>query len=237
MRLRVATYNIRKCIGLDWRRNPERVIAVIEDLGADIVVLQEADRRFGKKLSTLSHDHLGHLGWVPVPFARHHGGIGWHGNAMLVREGIEVSAVYRCALPALEPRGAVFADLLVEGSALRTVGAHLGLTHGMRLRQATHILGELERMPPYPTIIMGDFNNWNPNAGCISVFGRHFDFAPPAPTFHARRPVAPLDRIGVTPGVRVVEQGVFRDGRASVASDHLPLWADIELTGEVAAAS
>lgn len=229
MRLRVATYNIRKCIGLDWRRKPERVLSVIETLSADVVVLQEADRRFGRRLATLSHDHLGEAGWKPVPFARHDGGIGWHGNAMLVREGIEVKAVFRCALPALEPRGAVFADLVVDGRALRTVGAHLGLTRGMRLRQARHIMGELERMAPQPTVIMGDFNNWNPEAGCIAVFGQRFDFAPPAPTFHASRPVAPLDRIGVSPEVRVLEQGVLREGSATVASDHLPLWADIEI--------
>jgi len=230
MRLRVATYNIRKCVGLDWRRKPERVLHVIEHLEADIIVLQEADRRFGRRLSTLSHASLGNAGWHPVPLAQHDGGIGWHGNAILVREGIAVDDVHRCTLPALEPRGAVIADLDVEGVPVRAVGTHLGLTHGMRIRQAHHILMELDRRAHRPTMILGDMNNWNPNNGCIAIFAARFDFAAPQPTFHASRPVAALDRIGFTEEVAVREVGVVRDGFAASASDHLPLWADLEIT-------
>lgn len=230
MRLRVATYNIRKCVGLDWRRKPERVLSVIEHLKADILVLQEADKRFGRRLTTLSHHSLGEAGWHPVPVAQHDGGIGWHGNAILVRRGIEVDAVHRCTLPALEPRGAVIADLDVDGVALRAVGTHLGLTHGMRVRQAHHILTELARFERRPTIIMGDMNTWQPSAGCIAIFSEQFDFAQPQATFHASRPVAALDRIGVSEGLAVRDLGVVREGFAALASDHLPLWADLEMT-------
>lgn len=227
MRLRVATYNVRKCIGLDWRRRPERVLAVIDDLSADIVALQEADKRFGGKLSTFAHINLKSAGWHALPIAPHDGGIGWHGNAVLVRDDIEMEDIHRVYLPALEPRGAVIVDLNVRGVALRAVGAHLGLTRGMRVRQAHHIVQELERLTPKPTIIMGDMNTWHPTAGCIEIFAQRYDLAPPRPTFHTSRPVAPLDRIAVSKGISVLEQGVMRDGFAKVASDHLPLWADI----------
>ena len=230
MRLKVATYNIRKCVGLDWKRKPERVLAVIDHLDVDILVLQEADRRFGRRLTTLSHSSLGDAGWRAVPVAQHDGGIGWHGNAILVREGIEIEDSHRFDLPALEPRGAIVADLNVDGHSLRAVGTHLGLTHGMRVRQAHHIIVELDRFEPRPTVILGDMNTWKPQGGCISIFSERFHFAPPSATYHASRPVAALDRIGVTEGIAVRDQGVIREGFAARASDHLPLWAELELT-------
>src|SRR5437588_9627484 len=41
IRIRVATYNIHKCRGLDRRTSPERIAAVIIELEADVVALQE----------------------------------------------------------------------------------------------------------------------------------------------------------------------------------------------------
>lgn len=229
MRLRVATYNIRKCVGLDWRRRPERILAVINSLDADVVVLQEADKRFGRRLTTLAHTSLGEAGWHPIAIAQHDGGIGWHGNAILLRDEHKVEHVHRCELPAFEPRGAIVADLDIRGARLRAVGTHLGLTHGMRVRQAHHIIMELDRMEPLPTVIMGDMNAWHPTSGCIAIFADRFDFAEPRATYHASRPVVPFDRIGVSGGLRVLEHGIVREGPAAVASDHLPLWADLAL--------
>ena len=236
MRLRVATYNIRKCVGLDWRRKPERVIGVIDDLGADVVALQEADKRFGKRLAALSHAHLTDTAWTPAPLALHDGGIGWHGNAILVREGVEIEATHRIELPTLEPRGAVAADLVVNGQRLRVVGAHLGLTGGMRVRQAHRIVAALGELEPRPTVIMGDMNNWQQATGCIAVFAERYHLVPPQPTFHATRPVAALDRLAVSEDVEVLEQGVLREGAARRASDHLPLWADLKVKGSILAA-
>ena len=229
MRLRVATYNIRKCVGLDWKRRPERVIGVIDDLAADVVVLQEADKRFGRRLAALSHLHLNDTDWVPAPLAVHDGGIGWHGNAILVKAGVEIEATHRIDLPALEPRGAVVADLSVAGERLRVVGAHLGLTGGMRVRQAHSIVAALDTLDPRPTVIMGDMNNWQSATGCIAVFASRYRLAPPRPTFHASRPVAALDRLAFSDGIAVLGQGVLAEGEARRASDHLPLWADLSV--------
>lgn len=229
MRLRVATYNVRKCVGLDWRRDPDRVLAVIDTLDADVVVLQEADRRFGKRVATLSHSSLRKSGWHAVPLAPHDGGIGWHGNAVLVRNDIETEAVHRVQLPAFEPRGAVIVDLVARGGPIRVVGAHLGLTRGMRVRQAHHIVHEIGELALRPTVIMGDFNTWHTTGGSIAVLAGRYDLVPPAPTFHASRPVAALDRIALSRDIALRAQGVMREGGAPVASDHLPLWADIEV--------
>ena len=51
--LRIASYNIRKARGLDQRRAPERIIEVINMLGADVIALQEADLRLGPRPAAL----------------------------------------------------------------------------------------------------------------------------------------------------------------------------------------
>ncbi|WP_375248357.1 endonuclease/exonuclease/phosphatase family protein, partial [Sphingomonas sp.] len=60
MKLKVASYNMRKAIGTDRRRNPERVLQVLREVDADIVALQEADRRFGARAAVLT-PHLGYV--------------------------------------------------------------------------------------------------------------------------------------------------------------------------------
>ena len=65
--LRIASYNIRKCVGLDRRRDPERVLGVIAGLGADIVALQEADRRLGARPSTLDPARIGAVTGLAEP--------------------------------------------------------------------------------------------------------------------------------------------------------------------------
>jgi len=105
----------------------------------------------------------------------------------------------------------------------------------MRVRQAHHIVHEVGELAARPTVIMGDLNTWHPTGGSIAVLAGRYALVPPAPTFHASRPVAALDRIALSHDIALRDQGVMRDGGATVASDHLPLWADIEV-GEGAAA-
>src|SRR3546814_1125034 len=90
--IKVASYNMRKGIGLDRRRDPGRVLSVLGELDADIVALQEADRRFGTRASAITpYMFEEHSDYVPVDLldGRAHA-IGWHGNALLVRKGVEV---------------------------------------------------------------------------------------------------------------------------------------------------
>ena len=68
--LRIVSYNIRKTRGLDQRRDPLRTLEVINRLGADVVVLQEADRRMGRRKAALSRDLIEqHSGFHVVPLA------------------------------------------------------------------------------------------------------------------------------------------------------------------------
>ena len=223
----VASYNIRKAIGSDRRRRPDRILDVLGEIDADIVALQEADRRFGERATALPlHMIAEHSPYVPVPLDVRPGSIGWHGNALLVRRSARVTAHATIVLPALEPRGAVTADIEVDGVTVRVVGMHLDLSGLWRRRQAHAILAGLAAMPrKLPTILMGDMNEWRPAGGCLKDFAQDFRFAETGPSFHARRPVARLDRIVVSADVQIAQAGVHRSPGARTASDHLPIWA------------
>src|SRR5690349_24969442 len=120
--IRVASYNIRKAIGADRRRRPERTIDVLNELSADVIALQEADRRFGSRASAIPTQLLEeHSDYRPVPFDTRAGSMGWHGNALLVRKSVEILERHLFHLPSLEPRGAVLADIRVDGKLLRAV--------------------------------------------------------------------------------------------------------------------
>lgn len=225
----VASYNMRKAIGTDRRRRPERTLEVLNELGADVIALQEADRRFGARLSALPPQLIAeHSDYKPVPFDARSGSLGWHGNALLVRNHVEVIDKELVHLPSLEPRGAVLADLKVNGAELRVVGMHLDLSGLWRRRQAHAILAHLDRRSGHPpTVLMGDLNEWSANGGCLRDFGHHHRFAPCGRSFHARRPVAMLDRIMVNERLDVLDAGTHGSAAARRASDHLPIWARV----------
>ena len=227
--IRVASYNMRKAIGLDRRRNPERTVEVLCELKADVIALQEADRRFGARTSALPlHLIDEHSDYKPVPFNGRDGSLGWHGNAMLVRKDVEIVSSELVHLPSLEPRGAILADLDVHGERLRVVGMHLDLSGLWRRRQAHAVLAHVAACEGDPaTVLMGDLNEWSARGGCLRDFAHHCRFAECGKSFHSRRPVARLDRIMVMPGLEVVSSGTHHSAKARRASDHLPIWAEL----------
>ena len=133
----VASYNMRKAIGTDRRRRPERTLDVLNEVDADVIALQEADRRFGLRVSALPLDLIErHTDYKPVDYDTRIESIGFHGNAMLVRKDAEIVRQALLPLPSLEPRGAILADLRIKGQDLRVVGMHLDLSGLWRRRQA-----------------------------------------------------------------------------------------------------
>ncbi|RYE85105.1 MAG: endonuclease [Hyphomicrobiales bacterium] len=229
--LKVASYNIRKSIGTDRRRQPERIMQILAEVNADVVALQEVDRRFGARVSTLSAETIvDHSDYMPVRFGIRQESLGWHGNALLVRKGIEVLDQKRIDIPSFEPRGAVLADIRIGGTLVRIIGMHLGLMGTTRLKQAQAIVGYLEQVEgKAPTVIMGDLNQWAPDGGCLSQFAVHHSVIAPGPSFHSRRPMLGLDRIITSRDIALVEAGVHTSPLASRGSDHLPVWARLNL--------
>ena len=143
--IKVASYNIRKGVGTDRIRSPDRILHVLHEIDADVIALQEADRRFGGRAAILSPHHLAdHSPWKAVPFGKREHSAGWHGNVLLVRKDATIADCESIHLPTLEPRGAVMADLRVNGTLVRIVGMHLDLSGLMRRRQADAIMAHLD---------------------------------------------------------------------------------------------
>jgi endonuclease/exonuclease/phosphatase family metal-dependent hydrolase len=223
-----ASYNIRKAVGGDRRRDPARVMGVIAEMAADVAVLQEVDRRFGVRSSTLPQALLADHGLRPVPFDTRPESLGWHGNAILVSDRVEILRHRVLSLPSLEPRGAVMADLSLGGSLLRVVGMHLDLSGLMRRRQVETILDALAAAPGSPpTLLMGDMNEWRPTA--LQRLAPDLHPVPLGPSFPARLPMGRLDRVFISSHLRVEGQGVHVSPQARLASDHLPVWVRLGL--------
>jgi len=242
----VASYNMHRAVGLDGRRDPHRVLKVLQEIDADVVALQEADKRIGGRGSTVPHElidshgmykpvHFGVRHKRPLEKARKHAerllkvntrNIGWHGNAILVKRHIGILDCAVLDLPTFEPRGAVMAELLIGDRPLRVVGMHLDLSGLWRRRQMRAILDSIAARPQaMPTVLMGDTNEWRTFAGCLKDLEPEFHIVPTGPSFHARHPVAQLDRIIVHKDVSIEAAGVHMSAAARRASDHLPIWA------------
>lgn len=228
---KVASYNIHKGVGSDRRRDPARIINVLNELEADIVCLQEADLRFGSRESVLPRFLIeAHSDYVPVPLDVQGDSMGWHGNAILARRGIAVESHDILHIPCLEPRGVVTARLKVGEAALTVFGMHLDLSGLWRVRQARAItaLADAAREAG-PVVLMGDLNEWRSVAGCFREFGKHFTLLDPGPSFPSRRPLGRLDRIMHCESLAATACGVHRSALAASASDHLPVWAEFAL--------
>ena len=223
--IRLATWNIRKCVGLDRKRDPLRVARTIAALEADVVVLQEADKRLGSRPAALTRDIVeSETDMRPADAGGHEASIGFHGNAVLLGADVQVKDSHSIHLPGIEPRGALIFDL--EGKvSMRVVAVHLGLLRSSRRAQLTSIREHLAALQPKPTAILGDFNEWSPTRGLEPLIG--FNVHAPGCSFHAARPVAALDRIAIDDAFELRDAAVVENAQTRVASDHLPVWGDL----------
>jgi len=222
-----ASYNVHKCIGTDRKFDPERIAAVLVEIGADVVALQEADKRFGDRAGLLDLAALElATGLTPVAVDNGHCGHGWHGNLVLVREGL-LRRLHQVTLPGLEPRGALVVDLELALGSVRVVAAHLGLLRRSRRLQVQRLLAHAAEATEHPTVLMGDFNEWRRGRrsslhGFMPSFG---PVGPGVPSFPSYFPVLALDRIIARPGGVLGLVEAHDTPLARRASDHLPIKA------------
>lgn len=227
MPIKIASYNVHKCVGTDRLFDPTRILRVLQELKADIIALQEADRRFGDRAGLLDLAELKQrTGLVPVPLSGAYKNHGWHGNVLLVREAI-IDRAHQISLPGVEPRGALVVDLSLAGSAFRIVATHLGLLRRSRAGQIQTILEAIRFAEGRSTILMGDLNEWRmgKNSALLAlepIFGALTQFVP---SFPSRKPTFALDRILATPHHLLSQFEVHDSTLARVASDHLPVTA------------
>lgn len=223
--MRVASYNIRKAVGLDWRRDPRRIVDVLGEIDADIVVLQEADKRLGSREGVLPLDCLEAeldltLSDVSLrPFSH-----GWHGNAILLKSRFRDYTSGRVDLPSMEPRGAV--SVRLHDPQLEIIGVHLGLTPGMRRKQM-QTLKEVMQHREHRVLLAGDFNEWNAKR---IAFEAPVTVVSPGFSFHAAHPTSALDRFVLSPGLCPVSSHVHHSALSKRSSDHLPVVIDLAFT-------
>ena len=228
MRLTLVSWNVHFARTARWEPSADRILAALDGFGADVLCLQEAEERFGGRPSALPLGALARQGWRPVRRAPG-SGLGFRGNAILLRRGWKVDDVLHLPLKGIETRGALIARIRApEGAALTLACVHLGLL-GRHRRAQLRAVGRAMEGLPGPGVIAGDLNEWRRRARLPVPAG--WTMHAPGATFSSLRPRFPLDRILASPGARVEDARVLRAGFDPAASDHLPIAAEIVLGG------
>lgn len=218
MRLTVATYNVHRCIGWDGRYSRERILAVLQELRADLIALQEVDSE-----PTL-HWFADHLCMTSIvgPILRHAGACG---NGVLTTCVLREIRLVDLSVRNYEPRGAIDMDVTCEGERVQVIATHLGLRPGERRWQVRQLL---QRFGARHCILMGDINEWFLWGRPIRWINKIFGYSPHLRSFPSPFPIFALDRIWVRPPGSVVDVRIHKTMLSRVASDHLPVRAVIE---------
>jgi endonuclease/exonuclease/phosphatase family metal-dependent hydrolase len=233
--LRIATYNIHRCRGMDRRIVPGRIIDVLREIDADIVALQEV---IGPGPVGAGHaEEIGAglgMGWAmaSVRTLRQH----QFGNVVLSRLPIVHHSQYDLTWRTCEPRGCQRADLdLGSGLTLHVYNVHLGTAVLERRYQAGRLASFVhDRRVSGPKIILGDFNEWMRGLATktLSSLFESIDIAAHLKrrrTYPGLFPVVHLDHIYYEGRVEVVNVEMPRTRKALMASDHLPLVANLKI--------
>ena len=232
--LRVATYNVHRCRGMDGRTNPTRTAAVIRSIEPDVVALQEV---VGAGPHSAGHaEELGALlgmGWVMAPVRQLRGC--QFGNVVLSRFPIHEHAQYDLSWKTCEPRGVQRVDVRVGADTLHLYNVHLGTAFLERRHQAGRLSAIVhDRRVGNPKVVLGDFNEWMRGLATDMLSERLKSIDLRA---HLRRrrtypgilPVLHLDHIYYEGNVEVVKLDLPRTRLSLMASDHLPLVAELRV--------
>lgn len=240
--LRVVTYNIRRCLGNDGHSSLDRIAEVLAECEADVIALQEVDvcrkrsggvdqaERIGARLGVSEvHFHPA----LQVADERYGDAILTRGASRLVKAELLPRGGW---LRPAEPRGAIWIEAQLGSCAVQVFNTHLGLGRRERQLQAEALLGEAWLGSPAcrgPVVLAGDFNSM-PFGTVYRRLARHLGDVSRGPprasaTFPARKPVLRIDHIFASPHFDVLSARVHRSPLSRVASDHLPLVAELGL--------
>src|SRR4051812_28571085 len=180
-RLRVATYNIHKCKGLDGRTRPERIARVLAELDADVIALQEVLVASGRAAEDDQAQYLAaslapkYHYWLGEN--RKHRGAAY-GNAVLSRLPIVAMRNHDITRSQRERRGCMRVDLeTAAGKLLHVFNVHLGTGFFERRLQGELLVSREILIDPElraPRIVLGDFNEWTRGLA-TRVLREHFD--------------------------------------------------------------
>ncbi|HXT69464.1 MAG TPA: endonuclease/exonuclease/phosphatase family protein [Vicinamibacterales bacterium] len=231
-RMRAATYNVHACVGSDGRRDPARIAAVVGELDADVVALQEFSYPADIALETRTPVVLTELDSYECALGpTRRAGSHSFGNVILTRHRIREVHRVDLSVENREPRGALAATIEVDGTEIHVLAAHLGLRIGERRFQVAEILKYLDSVRGTVVVVMGDFNDWLPGRSVVHVLDERLGHSPTVRSFPIRWPILRLDRIWIQPRSAVQHISLHRSPRARLASDHYPVVADFTLAG------
>lgn len=243
--IRIMTYNVHGCVGCDGKLDHARIAEVIAAENPDVVALQELDvsrERSGRKhQARLIAEHLNmRFHFHPAMRIKEEEE---YGDALLacwplsLRKAAELPTVNERL--AFEPRGALWASIEVAGREIQVINTHLGLSNNERKAQIEALMGHEWVRHPHcgnmPHVLCGDFNALPGSKvyqrACRDMYDtqRMLPHHRPRATFPSRWPLIRLDYILVSQGLRCEGVRIVNSKLAKVASDHLPLVADLEL--------
>lgn len=225
--VRVATYNVHRCVGVDGKCNAERVAEVLRELHCDLIGLQEVDNNPGEGPPSRQLDYLARAtGMTAVPGLRIIKRRGHYGNALLTRGRVLGVRHHDLSFSWREPRGALDVDVELAGIECRIIVTHFGLTPGERRHQMRKILAVVGDTPvDEPLVLLGDINEWLPLGRPLRWLHRLFGRPPHVRSFPSFLPLFALDRIWARPRGSLLEMSAHASASARRASDHLPVVA------------
>jgi endonuclease/exonuclease/phosphatase family metal-dependent hydrolase len=226
--VRVATWNVHQCVGRDGHRDPARVAGVLAEIDADVIALQELQWDPDDAMHLLE-EFARQLRYTPIAGPTLLKAKGHYGNALLTRLQVARCTMLDLSVGRHEPRGAIDAVLQGAEGTVRVLATHLGLRPSERRWQIRQLLTRLGCAPHLATVLMGDLNEWFLWGRPLRWLHARFGAMPAPATFPAALPVFALDRIWVSPRARLERLQVHARGAARVASDHLPVVAELSV--------
>ena len=234
--MRIATYNIHKCVGIDRKYSPERIVKVLREIDADVIGLQEV--LCNSHLHKRDHQAKFIADALGFDFAvgknRQIKGADY-GNAIISRHPILASRNHDITVSSYEPRGCLLAEIeIVPGRAIHFADLHMGTSFFERRKQVHKLLAGHVLEDSGITghrIIVGDFNEWT-NGVTTRILKSRFNWVDPkihlgtSRSFPGYMPLLHLDHIYFDSSFSLEAASIHRSRTALVASDHLPIFAD-----------
>lgn len=236
--VRIATYNIHKCVGMDRRFSPERIADVIRELDADVVALQEVVCRSGRGRRDNQAEFLAEE--LGVKFClgdnrKHQGGD--YGNVILSRFPILSFENHDISVNRREPRGCLRAEIEVPvARSFHFANLHMGTSYFERRQQGRKLLARHVLEDPKivgKRIVAGDFNEWV-SGMTTRLFKSKFrsvdakEHLGTSRTFPGIAPLLHLDHVYFDEEFTLLNADLHKSKKALIASDHLPIVADFE---------